>query len=101
MSLFSEIVLSGASSKDLLHYIYPTLEEQNFKTAIIHIEINDTLYDSSSRQINLLLQNIRETGKTCMSYKVKYVFISCLTFNNRISPKLLSEVNETIERICL
>ena len=31
------------SSKDLLHYIDPTLEEQNFEAAIIHIGINDTL----------------------------------------------------------
>ena len=27
----------GASSKELLHYIDPTLEEQNFEAAIIHI----------------------------------------------------------------
>ena len=84
----------GASSKDFLHYIDPTLEEQNFEVAIIHIWINDILYDSSSRQMNLLLQNIREIGKKCMSYNVKYVFISSLTFNNRLSHKLLIEVNE-------
>ena len=30
------------------------------------------------------LQNIREIGKKCMSYKVKYVFMSSLTFSNRI-----------------
>ena len=64
----------GALSKDLLHYIDPTLDEQNFKAVIIHIGINDILYDSS-QQINLLLQNIEEIGKKCMSYKVKYVFI--------------------------
>ena len=92
---------SGALSKDLLHYIGPTLEEQNFKAAIIHIGINDILYDSSLRQINSLLQNIREIGKKCMSCKVKYVFISSLTFITRISHKLLNEVNKMIERICL
>ena len=86
----------GASSKDLLHYIDPTLE-----AARIHIGINDILYDSSSRQINLLLQNMREIGKKCISYRVKYVFISSLTFNKRISHKLLSEVNKMIERVCL
>ena len=64
----------GALSKDLLHYIDPTLEEQSFKAVIIHIGINDILY-VSSQQINLLLQNIKEIGKRCMSYKVKYVFI--------------------------
>ena len=80
----------GALLKDLLHYIDPTLEEQNFEAAINHIGINGVLYDSSPRQINILLQNIREIGKKCMNYKVKYVFISSLTFDNRISHKLLS-----------
>ena len=91
----------GASSKDLLHYIDPTLEEQNFEAAIIHTGINDILYESSSRQINLLLQNIKEIGKKCKNYKVKYVFMSSLTFNTRVSRKLLNEVNEMIERVCL
>ena len=48
----------GASSKDLLHCIDLTLEEQNFEAVIIHIGIKDILYDSSSKEINLLLQNI-------------------------------------------
>ena len=89
----------GASSKDLLDYIDLTLEEQNFEAAIIHIGINDILYDGSSRQINLLLQNIKEIGKKRKNYNVKYVFISSLTFNTRISHKLLDEVNEMIERV--
>ena len=84
----------GTLSKDLLHYIDPTLEE-HWKN--IHIGINAILYDSSSsEQINLLLQNIKEIGKKCKNYKVKYVFISSLTFNTRISHKLLNEVNEMI-----
>ena len=36
-----------------------------------------------------------------MSYKVKYFFISILTFSNRISHKLFSEANEMKERVCL
>ena len=48
-----------------------------------------------------LLRNMREIGKKCMSYKVQYVFISNLTFNTRISHKLLNEVNKMIERVCL
>ena len=85
----------------MLHYIDPTLQEQNFKVVIIHIGINDILYYSSSRQINLLPQNIKEIGKKFISYKVKYVFISSLTFNARISHKLLNEVNEIIESVWL
>ena len=65
------------SMKDLWHYVDSTLEEWNFKAKRIHIGINDiTVYDSTSRKINLLLQNIKEIGQKCHSYKVKYVFIS-------------------------
>ena len=91
----------GGSSNDLLHYIDPTLEEQNFEAAISHTGINDILYDSSSRQMNLLLRNIKEIEKKCKSCKVKYVFISGLTFNTRISHSLLKKVNEMIESVCL
>ena len=91
----------GALSKDLLHYIDPSREEHKLDAAIIHIGINDILYDSSLRQINLLLQNIGEIRKTCMSYKFKNIFTSSLTFNNRISHKLRSEVNEMIKRVLL
>ena len=79
----------GASSKDLLHYIDSTLKEQNFEAVTIHIGINYILYDSSLKQINLLLRNIKEIGTKCKNYNVKYVFISSLTFNTRISQKLL------------
>ena len=68
---------------DLMHHL--TLGKLDFFPCL-------ELYDSSSRQINLLLQNIREIGKKCMSYKVKYVFMffclyMFLTFNNKISHK--------------
>ena len=52
-------------------------------------------------QINLLLQNVTEIVQKCKSYKVKYVFISSLTFNTRISQKRLNKVNEIIDRVCL
>ena len=49
----------------MLHYIDPTLEEQNFEAVINHIGINDMLYDSNLKQINPLLQNIKEIGTNC------------------------------------
>ena len=36
-----------------------------------------------------------------LRYKVKYVFIPSLTFGTRISHKLLKELNEMIEKVCL
>ena len=68
---------------------------------IVHIGINDILYDNSSRQINLLLQNIKQVGKKNKSHKVKYVFIWSLTFNTWISHKLFNKVNKMVELVCL
>ena len=88
-------------SKDVLRSIDPTLEEPNFKAAIIHIGINHMLYDSSSQQVKLLLQNISEIEKRCKNHESNYVFISSTTFNSRILHKLLNEINEMIEKLCL
>ena len=44
---------------------------------------------------------MKEIGKKGKSYKVKYVFISGLTSNTRISHRLLNKVNEMIERVSL
>ena len=69
----------GALSKYLLHYIDLTLEEQNFEATIIHIGVSDILDDSSSREMNLLLQNIKEKGSKYKTRAVKLnVFISSL-----------------------
>ena len=69
----------GALSKYFLHYINLTLEEQNFEATIIHIGVSDILYDSSSREINLLLQNMKEKGNKYKTKAVKLnVFISSL-----------------------
>ena len=90
-----------ASSKDFLHYIDPNLVEQNLEAAIIQIGINDILYDSTSREINLLFWNINEIEKKCKNYEIEYVFISSMTFNTRIPYKLLNERNEMIEKVYL
>ena len=63
---------------------------------VINIVISGILEDT-----RYLLENIKEMGKKCKSYKVKYVFISSLTFGNRISHMLLKEVNQMKERVCL
>ena len=33
----------GATSKELIHYVVPTLQEDSFNSAVIHIGINDIL----------------------------------------------------------
>lgn len=53
--------LPVALSKDLLLYTDSTLERQNFKAVVIHIEI--ITCDNSSPQVNLLLLNTNEVAK--------------------------------------
>ena len=90
----------GASSKDLLNYIDSSLEDQHFEAAIIRTEINNILCDSSSRQINILLQNNDEIGKNGKSCGTKYVFISSITrnaahFDNELSKYFSRKVKAT------
>ena len=47
---------SSATSKELAHVV-PTLKEESFHTALIHVGINDILRDKSKLQQQLVLQN--------------------------------------------
>ena len=44
----------GAASKELTHYVVPTLQEESFSLALIHIGINDILKDQSDSQCESL-----------------------------------------------
>ena len=56
----------GATSKELAHYVVPTLQEESFNSALIHIGINDVLKDQSDSQRESLTRNIlkRSVWKT-------------------------------------
>ena len=40
----------GATSKELKHYVVPTLQEESFNSNLIHIGISDILKDQSGLQ---------------------------------------------------
>ena len=87
--------IPGVSAIDLLHYIDVicwTLEEQNFEAAIFQAGIDDLLYHSSLRQINLFLQNINVIGKNAKAMELN-VFISSLPYNNRVAASLVTQRN--------
>ena len=48
----------GATSKELTLYVLPTLQEESFNSALIHIGINDILKNQSDLQWESLTQNI-------------------------------------------
>ena len=66
----------GATSKELLHYIDVTLEENNFEVTVIHVRVNDLL--NSNNSVDKLLKKIYSITEKCKSSGVKNVFISAM-----------------------
>ena len=90
----------GATSKEMLHYIEPTLKEGSFDTAIIHVGINDILKDKSENEMNELYQNLKKIGVKCHSYGVKEVHISGIVINNKMAESYVNFVNGKISDLC-
>ena len=88
----------GATSKELLHYIDVTLEENNFEVTVIHVRVNDLL--NSNNSVDKLLKNIYSIAEKCKSSGVKNVFISAMVKNNRINDFIIQEVNRKIYDDC-
>ena len=92
----------GADSKEILHYVNPTLESGNYDSAVLHFGVNDLLQKtiSKSDSVENLIENIRKTAVKCMSHGVSKVFVSAIVRNKRIPESLLEEVNEKISFMC-
>ena len=41
----------GATSKELLHYVDPTLRDGIYNTAIIHVGVNDLLNNKNTKKV--------------------------------------------------
>ena len=92
----------GADSKEILHYVNPTLESGNYDSAVLHFGVNylpqNTI--SKSDSVENLIENIRKTAVKCMSHGVSRAFVSTIVRNKRIPESLLEEVNEKISFMC-
>ena len=49
----------GATSKELLHYVDPTLKDGINNTAIKHVGVNDLLNDKNSNKVDKLVNNLK------------------------------------------
>ena len=87
-----------ADSKEILHYVNPTLDSGNYDSATLHFGVNDLLQKTLSKSDTAedLIENIRKAAIKCMSHGVSKVFASVIVRNERISESLLEEVNEKI-----
>ena len=49
----------GATSKELLHYVDPTLKDGINNTAIKHVGVNDLLNNKNSNKVDKLVNNLK------------------------------------------
>ena len=90
----------GATSKELTHYVVPTLQEESFNSTLIHIGINDILKDQSDLQFESLTQNILEISQRCKEHGIEEIIISSLVVTKRIDPNLLARANASLCNMC-
>ena len=81
----------GSDSREILHYVNPTLESGSYDLAVLHFGVNDLLHKALSKSdtVSNLIENIRKAADKCMSHGVSKVFVSSIVRNKRIPESLL------------
>ena len=90
----------GTNAKELIHYVVPTLQEESFNSALIHIGINDVLKEQSDLQCESLTRNILEISHKCKEHGIEEIIISSLVVTENIDLNLLARVNTSLRNIC-
>ena len=94
------LIVCGASSHQLLHYLAVHLKDKSIDTVIIHIGINDLLINSSRSGMDNLIYNIKKITEKCLMFGVKSVFISGLVYTTRVDVCLLERIHVLIFDFC-
>ena len=88
-------IFPGCNSKELYHYLDPTLENANFGNAVIHVGTNNINNRGSSKSLQLL-EYLKKISEKCFSYGIENVFISSVVYNERSNGYFLEHVNAQI-----
>ena len=88
----------GATSKDFVHYIKPTLQENEFDTSILYMGVNDVLKLGSN--IDTASKDIINIVNHCKNFGVKQIIISGLTLTTRLKASFIYQLNKSIKELC-
>ena len=91
---------SVVTLKELVHYVIPTLKEESFHTALIHMGINDILRDQSELKQQLVLQNIMKIAHQCKDHGVKEIILSSVVATGRVNADVIIHFNESLKNLC-
>ena len=88
----------GANSKQLDHYIIPTLVDDKPDVVLLHIDTNDILSNANDTE---LANNIINIGLNCKNHGVSKVFISFILVkkNPKLNP-VFHRVNNNLRELC-
>ena len=68
----------SSGSREILHYVNPTLESGNYDSAVLHFGVNNLLQKALSKSDtveNLITENIRRAAVKCMSHGISKVIV--------------------------
>ena len=99
-----------ACSKELLHYVDPTLKDGIYHTASIHVGVNDVgvndvgvndvgvndlLNNKNTNKVDELVKNLESTAIKCISNGIAKLVVSGIVINSKMSD-LFVDVNKKI-----
>ena len=90
----------GVTSKELAHYVIPTLKEESFLSALIRVGINDILRDQSELKQQLILQNIMKIAHQCKDHEVKEIILSSVVTTGRVNADVIIHFNKSLNNLC-
>ena len=88
------------TSKELAHYVVPTLKEESFHTAMIHVGTNDILRDQSELKQQLVLQSIMSIAHQCKDHGVEETTLSSVVATGRVNADVLINFNQPLNNLC-
>ena len=77
-----------------------TLQDNLFEVAVIHIGINNIVYNTNSLNTNHMLEDIKNIARKCKRYGIEKVLISGLLTTNRLEQDVIEEVNKSVKNRC-
>ena len=89
--------LPGGASKELLHFVKPTLKSKKFDTVLLRVGVNELLNDESQDSVQNLLDNLKQKYKSAGATSI---IISGIVVNNKLTNVYILSVNQRIANIC-
>ena len=83
----------GCKAMQLDHHTIPTLQEQYYDAAGIHVGINDLLNSSSKKSVDEICDDIIKIALRCSSHNIATIFISSIAYSTKVNLQLIRNLN--------